>query len=67
MSLIPLKSRFYLLKILLPMAFTSMEKAEQLDEIPLTEVTKKLDIHSKTFFDAFFVLVITLLLSLDIA
>ena len=52
MSLIPLKSRFYLLKILLPMAFTSMEKAEQLDEIPLTEVTKKLDIHSKTFFDA---------------
>ena len=52
MSLIPLKSRFSLLKILLPMAFTSMAKAEQLDQIPLTEATKKLDSHSKTFFDA---------------
>ena len=52
MSLIPLKSRFSLLKILLPMAFTSMEKAERLDQTPLTEVTKKLDHHSKTFFDA---------------
>jgi len=52
MSLIPLKSRFSLLKILLPMAFTSMEKAEQMDQTPLTEVTKKLDNHSRTFFDA---------------
>jgi len=52
MSLIPLKSRFSLLKILLPMAFTSMEKAEEMDQTPLTEVTKKLDSHSKTFFDA---------------
>ena len=52
MSLIPLKSRFSLLKILLPMAFTSMEKAEQMDHTPLTEVTKKLDSHSRTFFDA---------------
>ena len=52
MSLIPLKSRFSLLKILLPMAFTSMKKAEQMDQTPLTEVTKKLDSHSRTFFDA---------------
>jgi len=52
MSLIPLKSRFSLLKILLPMAFTSMEKAEEMDQTPLTEITKKLDSHSKTFFDA---------------
>ena len=52
MSLLPLKSRFSLLKILLPMAFTSMEKAEQMDQTPLTEVTKKLDSHSKRFFDA---------------
>ncbi len=52
MSLIPLKSRLSLLKILLPMAFTSMEKAEQMDQTPLTEVTKKLDSHSRTFFDA---------------
>jgi protoporphyrinogen oxidase len=52
MSLIPLKSRFSLLKILLPIAFTSMEKTEQLDQTPLTKVTKKLDNHSRTFFDA---------------
>ena len=52
MSLIPLKSRFSLLKILLPMAFASMEKAEQMDQTSLTEVTKKLDSHSRTFFDA---------------
>ena len=39
MSLIPLKSRFSLLKILLPMAFTSIEKAEQLDSVPLTHIT----------------------------
>jgi len=52
MSLIPFKSRISLLKILLPMAFTSMEKTEELDKIPLTEVTRKLDYHSKRFFDA---------------
>ena len=52
MSLIPFKSRLSLLKILLPMAFTSMEKTEELDKIPLTEVTRKLDYHSKRFFDA---------------
>jgi len=52
MSLIPFKSRISLLKILLPMAFTSMEKAEKLDSVPLTNVTSKLDFHSKQFFDA---------------
>ena len=52
MSLIPFKSRISLLKILLPMAFTSMEKAEELDSVPLTQVTSKLDFHSKQFFDA---------------
>ena len=52
MSLIPLKSRFSLLKILLPMAFISMEKTEEMDQIPLTQITKSLDSHSKTFFDA---------------
>ena len=39
MSLIPLKSRLSLLKILLPMAFTSMEKAEEMDQTPLTELS----------------------------
>jgi len=52
MSLLPLRSRFSLLKILLPMAFTNIEKTEELDEIPLTETTKKLDSHSRSFFDA---------------
>ena len=52
MSLIPFKSRISLLKILLPMAFTSMEKTEELDKTPLTEFTRKLDYHSKRFFDA---------------
>ena len=52
MSLIPFKSRLSLLKILLPMAFTDVEKTEELDTISLTEVTKKLDTHSKRFFDA---------------
>ncbi len=52
MSLIPFKSRLSLLKILLPMAFTDMDKTEDLDNIPLTEITKKLDQHSKQFFDA---------------
>ena len=52
MSLIPFKSRLSLLKILLPMAFTSMEKAEQLDSVPLTHITSKLDFHSKQFFNA---------------
>tara|TARA_Y100000590_G_scaffold257442_1_gene289150 strand:+ start:3466 stop:4836 length:1371 start_codon:yes stop_codon:yes gene_type:complete len=52
MSLIPFKSRLSLLKILLPMAFTSMEKAEQLDSVPLTHITAKLDFHSKQFFEA---------------
>ena len=52
MSLIPFRSRISLLKILLPMAFTSMEKAEKLDSIPLTHITSKLDFHSKQFFDA---------------
>ena len=35
LSLIPLKSRFALLKILLPMAFSSIEQSEAHDEISL--------------------------------
>ena len=52
MSLIPFRSRLSLLKILLPMAFINIEKTEELDKTPLTEVTSKLDYHSKRFFDA---------------
>ena len=52
LTLMPFRSRLSLLNILLPMAFTNMEKTEELDLTPLTEVTKKLDSHSKNFFDA---------------
>ena len=52
LSLIPFKSRISLLKLLLPMAFTSMEKTEEWDDKSLTEVTRKLDDETKAFFEA---------------
>ncbi len=52
LSLIPFKSRISLLKLLLPMAFTSMEKTEEWDDKSLTEVTNKLDDETKAFFEA---------------
>ena len=62
MSLIPFKSRISLLKILLPMAFTSMKKAEKLDSVPLTQVTSKLDFHSRQFLMLFVCLHLQILL-----
>ena len=52
LSLIPFKSRIRLLKLLLPMAFTSIEKTEQWDEKSLTEITEKLDPETNAFFEA---------------
>ena len=52
LSIIPIKSRIKLLRILFPMAFSSMEKAEKYDNRKLTEITKKLDHSTKSFFDA---------------
>ena len=52
MSLVPFKSRIQLLKILLPIAFSSYEKAEEMDSHSLTEITDKLDPTTKSFFDA---------------
>ena len=52
LSLIPFKSRIRLLKLLLPMAFTSIEKTEEWDEKSLTEITEKLDLDTKAFFEA---------------
>ena len=52
LSLIPLKSRISLLKILLPMAFTSIKKTEKWDNLSLTEITKKLDPKTNAFFEA---------------
>ena len=52
LSLIPFSSRIKLLKILLPMAFTSMKKTEEWDNLSLTEITKKLDPNTNAFFEA---------------
>lgn len=52
LSLIPMKSRIRLLKLLLPMAFTSIKKTEQWDDQSLTKITKKLDDDTKAFFEA---------------
>ncbi len=52
LSMIPLKSRVSLLKILLPIAFTSIKKTESWDDVPLTESTKNLDAKTNAFFEA---------------
>ena len=52
LSLIPFSSRIKLLKILIPMAFTSMEKTEEWDNLSLTQITKKLDPNTNAFFEA---------------
>ena len=52
LSLVPFKSRIRLLKLLLPMAFTSIEKTEKWDEQSLTEITKNLDPDTNAFFEA---------------
>ena len=52
LSLIPFKSRLNLLKVLLPMAFASIQKTEEWDDQSLTEITKKLDNETGAFFEA---------------
>ena len=52
LSIVPMKSRLKLLRIFLPMAFSSMEKAEELDSKSLTEITKTMDEKTRSFFDA---------------
>ena len=52
LSMIPIKSRIALLRILLPMAFTSIKKTEEWDNLSLTEITKKLDPETNAFFEA---------------
>ena len=52
LSLIPFSSRIKLLRVLLPMAFTSMKKTEEWDSLSLTEITKKLDDNTNAFFEA---------------
>ena len=52
LSMIPFSSRITLLKTLLPMAFASMNKTEEWDNLSLTEITKKLDPETNAFFEA---------------
>ena len=52
LSMIPFKSRIQLLKLLLPMAFTSIEKTESWDDVSLVDITKDLDEDTNAFFEA---------------
>ncbi|NNM03043.1 MAG: NAD(P)-binding protein, partial [Nitrosopumilus sp.] len=52
LSLIPFKSRIRLLKLLLPMAFSSIEKTEEWDDKSLIDITKNLDSETNAFFEA---------------
>ena len=52
LSLVPLQSRINLLKILIPLAFSRLEKTEKWDEISLKQITENLDLQTKSFFDA---------------
>jgi protoporphyrinogen oxidase len=52
LSLLPLKNRIKLLRILLPLAFTSISKTEEWDDTPLTKITSGLDDDTNAFFEA---------------
>lgn len=52
MSLVPFKSRVILLRILLPMAFSTMSSAEKKDNVSLSSVTTSMDNRTRAFFDA---------------
>jgi len=52
LSLLPFKSRLKLLRILLPLAFTSIEKTELWDDTPLTDITNNLDSETNAFFES---------------
>lgn len=52
LSLLPFKSRVKLLRVLLPLAFTSLEKTELWDETPLTDITSSLDSDTNAFFES---------------
>ena len=52
LTLLPISSRIALLKLLIPMAFSSIEKSEKLDSRSLKDVIEKLDSKTRAFFDA---------------
>ena len=53
LSLLPFKNRLEVLKLIVPMAFTSIRQSEKMDHLPLSHYTNKLkDKKSNSFFDA---------------
>ena len=52
LSLIPFKSRVKLLRILFPLAFTSISKTETWDDVALKKITSDLDSDTNAFFEA---------------
>ena len=52
LGLVPPISRLRLLRVLLPMAFSSMDSAARHDRTPLSAVTARLDEGGRAFFDA---------------
>jgi protoporphyrinogen oxidase len=50
LSLVSFRSRLRLLRILLPIAFATINKTETWDTIPLTHITNSLDNQSRFFF-----------------
>ena len=52
MSLVPFQSRIKLLGILAPMAFSSMQRTERADSVPLSHIVHSLDTQTRSFFDA---------------
>ena len=52
LTLVPFASRIRLLRLLLPMAFSSMSAAEKMDRTSLTKVIRGLDPQTRAFFDA---------------
>ena len=52
LSLLPFRSRIQLLRVLLPLAFSSIEKTELWDNRSLTTITKSLDSETNAFFEA---------------
>jgi len=51
-SLLPLSGRISLLKVMLPMAFASVEKSEKFDNTSMMQIIDKLDRKTRAFFDA---------------
>ena len=52
LSLLPFRSRIQLLRVLLPLAFSSIEKTESWDNRSLTTITKPLGSETNAFFEA---------------